>query len=87
MTSPSRLLAKSFITAFAICAAFHMILLGYIAIREQDPVIWNLFNILDLDYFFPNMIYGFWSQVASVVTMIVLVGGAYLYWTKKETRS
>ncbi len=84
MTSPLYRLAKAFMAVFALCAMFHMILLGYIAIREQDPVIWNLFNILDLDYFFPNIIYGFWSQVASVVTMIILVGGAYIYWTKKE---
>ena len=77
-------LVKSAFTVLLCGATFHMTLLTIIAIKERNIVIWNLFNILDLDYFFPWMIEGFWSQIISAVTIVVLIAIAYVAWTKKE---
>lgn len=64
-------------------AAVHLILLAVIAILERDVTVWNYFNILDLEYFFPAIIHGGASQIASVITMAALLVGAYVFFTKE----
>jgi len=53
-------------------AILHLIiLLGY-AIYSNNFKLLNLFNILDLELFFPNILNGFVSDIFSLVVLIII---------------
>lgn len=59
-------------------AIFHMCILIGLAVAKGDIVILNYFNILDLDLFWPGIIEGPISLIASLATAISLTG--FFYW-------
>jgi len=72
--------AKKFIL-FVAC--IHLAIIIVYAVMYQDITILNVFNIMDLDLFFPDIFDGLWSQMLSVVTMTGLFCVFFIFFTKK----
>lgn len=63
-------------------AIFHMIMIAIYSIVKLNTVKFNLFDILDLDLFFPNIIKGNLSQIFSIIAFVIIY--CIFYFIKKE---
>ena len=53
-------------------AIIHILVLFWLLITSGDFSYFNYFKILELDLFFPQLVSGSWSQLASVVAMVIV---------------
>jgi len=51
-------------------AVIHMAIISFWLLLTRDVYIFNYFNILDLDLFFPNMLNSVWGNLFSLVFMV-----------------
>ena len=65
-------------------AIVHISLLVIYSIIKFEMIHINYFNILDLDLFFPNIIYGPFSLIFSIITMIIIYFIFYFEILKKK---
>ncbi len=63
-------------------AITHIILLIIYSFIRLDITYLNYFNILDLDLFFPNIIYGYFSQIVSILVILIIY--FFIYFLSKE---
>lgn len=63
-------------------AIFHVSLIIIYSIIHLNFRYFNFFNILELDLFFPNIINGSFSQIFSIITMLIIYG--IFYFVKKK---
>lgn len=68
---------------FMYSAMFHFVMLIIQAIGQQSLVPINYFNIIDLDYFFPGVEYGYVNHFLSAVFAGLLL--YYLYTKEKQS--
>jgi len=67
-----------------VSAIVHLGVLGFQFFRTGDVSIINYFNILDLDFIFPDIASGSASQIASVLVVAGLYLALLLFFTKKR---
>ncbi len=60
-------------------AIFHLILLAIYAIQTGNMKLLNLFNILDLDLYFPTVIQGTASDILAFITLLVVLGAYFFF--------
>jgi hypothetical protein len=53
-------------------AIIHMIILFYWSAIHSDLYVLNYFNILDVDFFFPNILNSFWGNTFSVLFVVAI---------------
>jgi hypothetical protein len=53
-------------------AVAHMVVVLFIAVVDWNVAALNYFQIINLDYFFPVLSSGFWSDIAAAATVAAL---------------
>jgi len=55
-----------------VSAIVHMLILFCFALASGNLYTVNYFNVLDIDFFYPNIFNSFWGNVLSVALMLVI---------------
>lgn len=63
-------------------ASIHMLILFFFAAKAHQYELLNYFNILDLDFFFPNIAKGYVSMLLATLTVVVV----YLYFFVRRNK-
>ena len=53
-------------------AIVHMLILFYVTITTGNLYVLNYFNILDIDYFVPDLVNGFWGNIFAVFSVLLV---------------
>ncbi len=69
---------------FMYSAFFHFTMLVVQAIDERSIVPINYFNIIDIDYFVPDIIYGGLNHFLSAVLAVLVL---YYFYTKESSKT
>ncbi len=67
-------------------AVIHMIVLIIYCIKTGDGTPFNFFSIVGADLFFPILTQGNYAMMYSSITMMVLYGVIYLFFTHENRR-
>jgi len=68
----NNIFVKSFLRFVLLTALVHIGVLVIKTVKEGDIKLLNYFSILDLNSFFPKIINGWWSDVISLVIMLLI---------------
>jgi len=75
---------KSLASLMLLSASIHMVILFVYAFQTQDLKILNYFNILDIDFYFPQIIIMPYTDIISILIMVAITSGFFLYYRSRK---
>lgn len=74
----------AFLKALLFIAIIHFFIMLLYSIINLQPGIFNIFRIVELDLFFPNIIEGSLSSIISIILYLMVFPIAFFFFTRKS---